>query len=497
MFNIISNILNSIYKEFNFFFFFFFRRIIFTAPSIWILGLLSLFFIKLTWSQTAHFISLFEFKAPFYDTGSMISLLICLEHIYVCYYLIIILVLVYWSLYNFIFDFAGWTSKNKWIGFSFLFRSLFLNLTKIIWRIYFFFYELSIKFVFTLKELEFLYILYNSHINFSADSSIPVKATGLASFHFKKAYLNNKNIYNIFTNFFNHFDILGRSIITLNTVTLRILLLFNLLLDSILLLKKRINVIEEVIVKKNLTNFLFYTEPKIYFFSNLFEFNFLNKKTNFLNYSYTSTYWRNLYNDIFVINQFKHSGIFEAVWAIFPTSIIIGILIPSLILLYSFEDILNPQLSVKVIGNQWYWTYEFDNWVNNVKRAEGEDYNDLYTKFAFNSVIIDTTALDYGTKRLLEVDNRLVLPTNATIRFLVSASDVLHAFAVPELGFKVDAVPGRLNQIILFINRPGIYYGQCSELCGANHAFMPIVIEGVLPNVFIKYLEEVNNNINL
>jgi heme/copper-type cytochrome/quinol oxidase subunit 2 len=124
-----------------------------------------------------------------------------------------------------------------------------------------------------------------------------------------------------------------------------------------------------------------------------------------------------------------------------------------------------------------------------------EEINDLYTKFAFNSVIVDTEGLDFGTKRLLEVDNRLVLPTNATIRFLVSASDVLHSFAVPELGFKVDAVPGRLNQIVLFINRPGIYYGQCSELCGANHAFMPIVIEGVLPNIFIKYLEEVNSNI--
>jgi len=120
-----------------------------------------------------------------------------------------------------------------------------------------------------------------------------------------------------------------------------------------------------------------------------------------------------------------------------------------------------------------------------------KDYNNVYTKFSFNSVIIDTNALEFGTKRLLEVDNRLVLPTNATIRFLISASDVLHSFSVPELGFKVDAVPGRLNQIILFINRPGIYYGQCSELCGANHAFMPIVIEGVLPTVFMKYLKEV------
>ena len=109
---------------------------------------------------------------------------------------------------------------------------------------------------------------------------------------------------------------------------------------------------------------------------------------------------------------------------------------------------------------------------------------------------MDINDLNLGFKRLLEVDNRLVLPTNTTIRFLVSSSDVLHSFAMPELGFKVDANPGRLNQILTYISRPGIYYGQCSELCGANHAFMPIVIEGVLPNVFIKYLEEVNTNLN-
>jgi len=135
-----------------------------------------------------------------------------------------------------------------------------------------------------------LYILYNSHTNFSADSSIPLKAAGLLSFHFKKGYLNNKNIYNIFTNFFNHFDILGRSIIILNAVALKLLLILNLLLDSLLLLKKRFNSIEEILVNKNLSTYLFYTEPKIYFFSNLFDFNILNKKEKGLSYSYMRTY---------------------------------------------------------------------------------------------------------------------------------------------------------------------------------------------------------------
>lgn len=316
---------------------------------------------------------------------------------------------------------------------------------------------------------------------------------------------------------------------------------------------------------------------------------------------------RSLYKDIFLINQFKHSGLFEVIWAIFPTFVIICILIPSLILLYSFEDILSPKLSVKVIGNQWYWTYEFDNWLQykqlissqdsqdnsainkyiyntkknnllNIKTSlidyskliitkssnnwelinvitntmknntidvfywfaewniyynnyqlnnpitlikdsyDWEEYylneifyinnnyslffnnnnnNDLiiskniYTNYAYNSVIIPQDNLIFGTKRLLEVDNRLVLPTNITIRFLITSADVLHAFAMPELGFKVDAVPGRLNQILVFINRPGIFYGQCSELCGANHAFMPIVIQSVLPETYLTYIENI------
>lgn len=99
--------------------------------------------------------------------------------------------------------------------------------------------------------------------------------------------------------------------------------------------------------------------------------------------------------------------------------------------------------------------------------------------YAFNSVIMDLDSIESGYKRLLEVDNRLILSTNVTTRFLVSSADVLHSFAVPELGFKIDANPGRLNQILIYISRPGVYYGQCSELCGVSHGFMPIVIKGV------------------
>ena len=118
----------------------------------------------------------------------------------------------------------------------------------------------------------------------------------------------------------------------------------------------------------------------------------------------------------------------------------------------------------------------------------------IYMSYAFNSVIIDSDALESGLKRLLEVDNRLILSTNVTTRFLVSSSDVLHSFAVPELGFKVDANPGRLNQILVYISRPGVYYGQCSELCGNSHAFMPIVIQAVNTGDFINYLEKIKIN---
>lgn len=208
-----------------------------------------------------------------------------------------------------------------------------------------------------------------------------------------------------------------------------------------------------------------------------------------LNYTHWLLNLRSLYKDIFLVNQFKHSGIFEAVWAAFPTIIIICILIPSLILLYSFEDILNPKMTVKVIGNQWYWTYEFDNWIT-TKNEEGVNKSN-YISYAFDSRIIRENDLIFGTKRLLEVDNRLVLPVNVTTRFLISSTDVLHSFAMPELGFKVDATPGRLNQILVYISRPGIYYGQCSELCGADHGFMPIVIQSITPKKYLEYLENI------
>nr|BCH36289.1 cytochrome c oxidase subunit 2 [Acanthaster planci]BCH36377.1 cytochrome c oxidase subunit 2 [Acanthaster planci]BCH36388.1 cytochrome c oxidase subunit 2 [Acanthaster planci]BCH36399.1 cytochrome c oxidase subunit 2 [Acanthaster planci]BCH36410.1 cytochrome c oxidase subunit 2 [Acanthaster planci] len=151
----------------------------------------------------------------------------------------------------------------------------------------------------------------------------------------------------------------------------------------------------------------------------------------------------------------------ETIWTIIPAIILIFIALPSLQLLYLMDEVNNPFLTIKAIGHQWYWSYEY------------ADYREL----EFDSYMIPTSDLSSGMPRLLEVDNRLILPAQTPIRVLVSSADVLHSWAIPSLGVKMDAVPGRLNQVNFFISRCGIFYGQCSEICGANHSFMPIVIE--------------------
>nr|YP_010042767.1 cytochrome c oxidase subunit II [Iconaster longimanus]QPC56398.1 cytochrome c oxidase subunit II [Iconaster longimanus] len=151
----------------------------------------------------------------------------------------------------------------------------------------------------------------------------------------------------------------------------------------------------------------------------------------------------------------------ETIWTIVPAIILIFIALPSLQLLYLMDEVNNPSLTIKAIGHQWYWSYEY------------ADYQEL----EFDSYMIPTPELPTGSPRLLEVDNRLILPSSTPIRILVSSADVLHSWTVPSLGIKMDAIPGRLNQVNFFISRCGIFYGQCSEICGANHSFMPIVIE--------------------
>nr|VFU78918.1 cytochrome c oxydase subunit 2 [Proasellus parvulus] len=153
----------------------------------------------------------------------------------------------------------------------------------------------------------------------------------------------------------------------------------------------------------------------------------------------------------------------EVIWTALPALILIFIALPSLRLLYLLDEVNQPSVTLKATGHQWYWSYEYS------------DFSDT----EFDSYMTPTPNLSPGDFRLLEVDNRVTLPQSFQIRLLVTASDVIHSWTVPSLGVKADAVPGRLNQISFIMKRPGIFYGQCSEICGANHSFMPIVMESV------------------
>nr|YP_009446490.1 cytochrome c oxidase subunit II [Bokermannohyla alvarengai]ATY40978.1 cytochrome c oxidase subunit II [Bokermannohyla alvarengai] len=162
----------------------------------------------------------------------------------------------------------------------------------------------------------------------------------------------------------------------------------------------------------------------------------------------------------------------EMVWTIMPAIILIVIALPSLRILYLMDEISNPDITVKTIGHQWYWSYEYSDFFN----------------FGFDSYMTPTKDLVPGQSRLLEVDNRMTTPIGMATRTLITAEDVLHSWAVPALGVKTDAIPGRLNQAAFIISRPGVFYGQCSEICGANHSFMPIALESLPVKQFLSWL---------
>nr|WOE91004.1 cytochrome c oxidase subunit 2 [Acromitus sp. 1 MKL-2023] len=181
-----------------------------------------------------------------------------------------------------------------------------------------------------------------------------------------------------------------------------------------------------------------------------------------------------------VLSKYKYKflvegTLIEIVWTIIPAVILVFIAFPSLKLLYLMDETMEPAITIKAVGHQWYWSYEYSDY----------DVSDL----EFDSYMIPTSDLEEGDNRLLEVDNCLVLPIQSHIRVLVTGADVIHSFAVPSLGIKIDAVPGRLNQSNIFLKRPGLFYGQCSEICGSNHSFMPIAIRGVSLDTFINWVE--------
>ncbi len=179
----------------------------------------------------------------------------------------------------------------------------------------------------------------------------------------------------------------------------------------------------------------------------------------------------------FIPSTLSHGTIIEIVWTITPSLILMIIAIPSFALLYSIDEVLDPVITFKVIGHQWYWSYEYSDFCD--KSGEG---------IIFDSYMINDQDLNNGQLRLLEVDNRVILPIKTHIRALVTSSDVIHSWAIPSLGIKMDACPGRLNQVSIYLNRKGIFFGQCSEICGIQHAFMPIVIEALNINDFILWV---------
>lgn len=172
-----------------------------------------------------------------------------------------------------------------------------------------------------------------------------------------------------------------------------------------------------------------------------------------------------------IVNKIIHKSllegqILECIWTLIPALILIQIALPSLVLLYTLEEYRRDKgISLKATGHQWYWSYEYPE-----LRANSEVKR-------FDAYMVPEKDLEIGEFRLLETDNRVNLPRQIPIRILVTRADVLHAWAIPSLGLKVDAVPGRLNQLRVEMNAVGVFYGQCSEICGANHRFMPIAVQ--------------------
>lgn len=169
---------------------------------------------------------------------------------------------------------------------------------------------------------------------------------------------------------------------------------------------------------------------------------------------------------------FSHNILIEVIWTIVPIIILVIIAVPSFRILRFAEKIPVTEMVVKIVGYQWYWHYIYPD----------------HDNIEFDSYLITDQNLQAGQKRLLEVDNRMVIPENTNVKFLITAGDVIHSFAVPAIGIKIDAVPGRINETWTNIPKQGVYYGQCSELCGVNHGFMPIAIEVVSKEQFQNWL---------
>jgi len=170
----------------------------------------------------------------------------------------------------------------------------------------------------------------------------------------------------------------------------------------------------------------------------------------------------------------SHNTLLEIAWTAIPVLILVVIAIPSFKLLYLGDRTPNPEMTLKVVGHQWYWSYEYP------------DNGDI----KFDSYMIPESDIKPGQRRLLEVDNRVVVPAGTNVRLLIAGTDVIHSFFIPSLGVQIYAMPGRLNEAWVNVDKPGVYYGQCNQICGINHAYMPIAVEALSKQDFAKWVED-------
>ena len=189
-------------------------------------------------------------------------------------------------------------------------------------------------------------------------------------------------------------------------------------------------------------------------------------------------YYYNSNKSPIVHKYLNHGTLIELIWTITPALILIAIAFPSFRLLYLLDEVISPTITIKVVGHQWYWSYEYSDYIN----ESGESIE-------FDSYMIPESDLELGQFRLLDVDNKVIVPTDTHVRLIVTGADVIHSFAVTSLGIKIDAVPGRLNQTSILCERTGTFYGQCSEICGVWHGFMPIAIEAVSVQDYLAWVD--------
>ena len=189
-------------------------------------------------------------------------------------------------------------------------------------------------------------------------------------------------------------------------------------------------------------------------------------------------YYYNSKSNPIVHKYLNHGTLIELIWTITPALILIAIAFPSFRLLYLLDEVISPTITIKVTGHQWYWSFEYSDYV-----TESGD------PIEFDSYMIPESDLELGQLRLLDVDNRVVIPVDTHVRLIVTAADVIHDYAVPSLGIKIDDCPGRLNQASLLTERTGVFYGQCSEICGVYHGFMPTAIEAVSVQDYLSFLD--------